>query len=323
MRHWTWIVPLVLVAGAVAERWHHDRVTRAEAAETRRAEQARRASVVGRLTLTAPYAGGLQARLDLTGIEPKRRVRRFGSRPDGTFQLDNLEPGRYNLQAVWYRTNAPTDLVAVPLLALDIPPGATLRGIEMMVTTGVVVRGHTISDDHHLGVAGCGIEARLEPVAEGVLFGALASDHGAFEFRVPAGFRYRVRARRPQFGQLITTNPDRPERPPFDAEWIDLDLTTPPPTAEVELPMHYGEHVAGQVVDAGGRPVAGALVSARQAPAYRPPAVRTDADGRFIVVGFLPSEAELVAEHNGLRAVLPGVAVPAEQPVNLRLKAEG
>jgi flagellar biosynthesis/type III secretory pathway ATPase len=83
-----------------------------------------------------------------------------------------------------------------------------------------------------------------------------------------------------------------------------------PGTARVEIRLSAGTKIAGRVIDADGRGIEGALVSASQPGADASPGgvsiapigepgreIRTDAEGRFEVPGLAPGRHVVVVSH--------------------------
>lgn len=91
------------------------------------------------------------------------------------------------------------------------------------------------------------------------------------------------------------------------------DLEAPPATGRrVEVALERGAEIAGEVRDAAGAPIEGALVSAPFPPVA---SARTDAAGRFTLKGLASGNHELVARHPAYQAKsTPPIAVAAEEP---------
>lgn len=91
------------------------------------------------------------------------------------------------------------------------------------------------------------------------------------------------------------------------------DLEAPPATGRrVEVALERGAEIAGEVRDAAGAPIEGALVSAPFPPVA---SARTDAAGRFTLKGLASGNHELVARHPAYQSKsTPPIAVVAEGP---------
>jgi protocatechuate 3,4-dioxygenase beta subunit len=173
--------------------------------------------------------------------------------PDGGFAFQPPEPGRWLLQAV----TAPGYLPFAPEwghspVELDARPGLHVRGLEIHLAPAVELLGRVVDDDG-APVAGAAVrilgavsEAALVTIADRFVSDA----RGEFRFSAPEG-------------ALLEARKDgyRPGRAELD--WnaavnrrVTLELSPAgrsfPPAAPI----------AGRVVERGGRPVAGALVTA-------------------------------------------------------------
>lgn len=106
-----------------------------------------------------------------------------------------------------------------------------------------------------------------------------------------------------------------------------LCLALTPPTLAVEeaSPELPADDLTGFVYDGAGLPLIGVLVNVFLPEAQGPPAAITVTDdrGRFVVPDLPEGEYTLMARSVGfVQAVLPGVVVPRQEPVNLQLRQE-
>jgi len=138
--------------------------------------------------------------------------------------------------------------------------------------------------------------------SRGAPFEGTADETGTFELsRVPVG-NYTIRIEAPE---LLTHNAEArlvASRTGLE----DLDVG--------DISLSAGGSLRGEVVDALGATVAGAEVAAGAPPAWEA-AVRTDAEGAFLLSGLTPGDASLTARH-------PGAGTSAPLAVRVRAREE-
>lgn len=181
---------------------------------------------------------------------------------------------------------------------LVLRPGATLRGI--------------ILDEERAPVAGAAVEART--TEEGGSWRAESSADGSF--MLPAltpGAGLEVSVRHRDFAPAVL---------------LDVEVSREP----LEIVLHPGASLAGQVVDAAGRGVGEAVVVVSAMPDPRNPVsaqglsekIAVEPDGRFALLHVPPGTISLHASARGYRdAELNGIEVgPGESQDGLELVLE-
>jgi protocatechuate 3,4-dioxygenase beta subunit len=188
--------------------------------------------------------------------------------------------------------------------------------IQINLSRGTVVKGRVTAVRGRSYVAG----ATVVLIAEAVRQVGRTGDDGAYAFRDVALGPVRVIATHPDFADgevsAVVQATGRADRP---FELPDLELTDP-------------GSIEGRVLDAEGRPVAGARVGVGLVPAYLPagalpPDVAlTDEQGRFTLSSLRPGRADVEAYHaQAGRGRVPGVVVDSGRTtsnVSIRLAAE-
>lgn len=180
----------------------------------------------------------------------------------------------------------------------------------VVLTRGASARGRLIGEDGE-PVAGGEVALQQRPEdldgrPEEPARRAAAGPDGRFELlHLPPG-RYRLSARAPGRAPVAQVAVEVPA----GVRQVDLG----------DLPLAAGTALAGRVVDERDRPLAGAKIQVVSVPAAAPPAV-SGADGGFRLADLAPGRADLSVVREGyLQVTLRGVAVPAAEPLIVRLR---
>jgi hypothetical protein len=258
-----------------------------------------------------------------------------------------LPPARESVRVVVTADREPVDAAQVTLLSLD--PSAPLRQTLFTGSDGVVTIGDARGLDVRIVVEAPGFTqavlrqeqapeevllalvrgvivtgrvtavrgrqylsgASVTILSEGRRVAALTDGEGGFTLREVAPGSARVQVSHPKYAtrelDVVIAGTGRDDRP-FELEPIDL-----PDPASVE----------GEVVDASGKPVAGARVSSGIVPAYLPAGALpegmavTDRKGRFVLLGVTPGKLDLEAYAPEIgRGRVRGVEVGSGRPAS-------
>jgi protocatechuate 3,4-dioxygenase beta subunit len=209
----------------------------------------------------------------------------------GRFRLTGLSRGAYQVRASRSGGGGPFGNFTAP--ATDASTGDTDLRIELAAEGAIVGKVAFAS-----GEAPAAFSVSLGGWGAGTPF---SSKSGAFELPELAPRKYTIAIRGPGFDSKQLS----------DVE-VKAGETTDLGTIEVKK----GRTIAGRVVDAGGSPVAGALVragrtifgdgSSSKSAFGGPPGAqntketRTDDGGRFAIFGLGPRDISVVAEHESL-----------------------
>ncbi len=196
-----------------------------------------------------------------------------------------------------------------------VPPGEAATA-TLKLQRGVTVSGRVV--DAATGAPLAGGRVLVSPVGEQgearfYLYATTDAD-GRFRTHVPAGGRVQAWPQTPPAGYLQPDPPPGEEyaRPPQAA--ADADITFP----DIKLRKSVG--LAGRVVDADGKPVAGAVVFTDASEPFGRDAIRSGPDGRFTVPGLDPDDEVRVWVRQADRVNVPQVAkVNAPEPLTIRL----
>jgi hypothetical protein len=219
-------------------------------------------------------------------IDGPSRGRRAVSDAGGSFVLDGLAAGRYQLEvrAAGFPP-ARASAVTGDRASIALAVGATLR---------VAVR------DHHTGAALAGV--RLEAGGpDGGRASGVADERGVVTLPALAAGSWRLRAAHPGYAR---------------AEQRIVVAATRGGGAEATLELSRGAAIAGVVRDASGERVAGARVAIGGA------VTTTDLHGRFRLGAAPTGAVELVAEHGEARGSQRLVLAPGDERLTVELRLD-
>ena len=204
----------------------------------------------------------------------------------GAFLFESVEPGKISL-----RTSA-DGFQEKTLDEIEVPEGEDLEGLRLLLEPGAVVEGTVLLADGRPAIG-----ARVEPVdttpvrGPRMMVNASTSDgDGRYRLEGLKSGPGSISARHDEYGRAVK---DIELRPGLNR----LDLTFP-----------GGQSVSGRVVDAGGAPVAGALVEVQPAgQRWGGNEATTGPDGAFTVDGVQDGSYQLAATRQGFA---PAVDAP-------------
>lgn len=263
-----------------------------------------------------PLGGAL---VTVTGTSTRAIAPHVVTGIDGSFRLEGLPAGRYSVTAAAFgRLPARHD-------ALQLSPGADHHDLRLTLATGGNVLEGTITDIDGGPVEGALVQAFRDDFAtsDRVAYGTLSDDEGRYRLSLPDG-AWDVEAG--DVGYSPAKQPVHLARGPGHADFV----------------LVPGAEIHGRVVErATGRPVADAVVgfgrraqrgSGRSVDSSKPhEAVRTDAQGQFVLRPLEPAEYALYATAPGLgtlaaprvHAAIGEVVTDVVVPVDPALEASG
>lgn len=197
---------------------------------------------------------------------------------EGAFQFSAVAPGKILLRA--HRD----DYQPSAARTLEIQPGRSLEKVELVLERGAVITGRIARPDG-LPVPGAHVRVR-EPGQRGVWTEFLFADsdgEGIYRLDGVPLRRQRVEA--------------------FDAlgARVSREIEVRPGDNSLDLVLEPGRQVRGRVVDASGRPVAGARGTLRPTGSVTPDVARARStfDGTFMFAGVAGGTYELTFEREG------------------------
>ncbi len=229
------------------------------------------------------------------------------ARADGTFQFDDVPPGKYTITP---RLPPTLPFYAEPLAAFEVKPGGAVTGVALALRPAVAVRGRVIDKTSGTGIKGVQV----------VVHGTNPPRHLAWSTTDAQG-RYTVYIKPATINVFVQRAPA--------SHLIREDQGTPSVNAirDVDYPdikLDRAVQLTGVVVDVDGKPVAGAQVSC-PVPNFHASFDRelmpvTDSQGKFIVNRLDPKDNAPLRARTG-RAVTAAavVVVPADQKDPVRL----
>lgn len=197
----------------------------------------------------------------LTQLHGRRDIR---SEENGRFVFRDLAPGDWTLKLQGHGLPSHADV------SLHLAPGEFRNGLELWLGEGVAIEGR-VGDEHGDPIADVCVTATSEDEARpGAGFG-LTDESG--HFRVtglqPGSFALEVRA--PNGDGRALARFERFRQPGIVAGHAPIDIRLVPRSSSIR----------GRVLDAEGRPVAGAFVWRLEEPFPPQEFVLSEADGRF------------------------------------------
>jgi protocatechuate 3,4-dioxygenase beta subunit len=224
------------------------------------------------------------------------------SEDDGSFRLEGLEPGAYKIRV------ASDELIGMSAEKIHVGLGQTSEPVVVRVQPAFAVRGTVLVDAKtpcsHASVRLEGKERKDESYGSGA-----GQEDGTILIKGVLPGTYEVTV---QCSGFVSED----EYPDLVIAQASLEGQT--------WTVHAGQTIRGVVLDAAGKPVEGASISARGKAAKDPRArlgrswgERTEPDGSFVVEGLLPGTYELSARHDDMPAPHEPteVEVPAGQDV--------
>lgn len=219
---------------------------------------------------------------------------------DGAYRLTDVIPGMVSLRL--QGGEAVGDWTSQGYAALNVRAGKELNGLNLVLERGVIVSGRVLTRQGGAPVK----NAQVRLSGENGPNRSLTTDaEGRFSGRVPAGQVY------------VSVDGVADER--FSrsvSQWVTVDEANNP-VLELRVPdaamMNPIRDLAGTVVDANGKPVAGSTVTNLSGGT-----TTSDADGRFRFEGLTKPGSTLVASKGGAMSSR-GFEVSTEKAVTVRL----
>jgi hypothetical protein len=232
------------------------------------------ARVQGRVVTKLPGVSVAGLKVWYQPSRPRQDQSPYYSNPGGTtrtdatgrFRFDGLREGTVNICVSENETDLPWTYRAAQ--DVELKSGWTKAAIIELIR-GVEVEGTVLSRATGEPISGAqlGVYGPFRPRSGAATLGATTDAHGKFRYRLPPGETYfYVMGNSPGHADrtvVIPENVDRFEVPPIVPGYILI--------------------VSGRILDADGRPVAGATVSCigEKGPLFDSPNAVTDAKGAF------------------------------------------
>jgi protocatechuate 3,4-dioxygenase beta subunit len=224
-------------------------------------------AVEGKVTVedTGQPLAGIKIKLEgsksgLYGSEYRDTIE---SAEDGSFRIPDVQPGEYNVRAIFPGQPVPDWVLSTAKLQngqVTVVAGETTRGLEIQASKGAIVQVSVVMTNDLSPVVGVPVSAAGSTAYTGI--------NGMAMFRVPLGRNY-FSTRKDSTSQSREADVEAGH---ITNVWIQL---IPPPT------------ITGTVRDPSGAPVPGALVSYH--PGHSPNApdaaeATTDKNGRYEII---------------------------------------
>lgn len=219
---------------------------------------------------------------------------RAATRPDGSFTLEGIDPGRYRLsaQAVGYHTGETGPV--------EVREGAETPAVEIRLEKGREIRGRVL-DPRGGAVAGASVIAAPSDSVERTAIPASTDVNGSFVLTAPAE------------GALDVVAVARGYAP------ARASGVVPDDSAEIVLRMSAGGRIRVRVVDGEGAPIPGARATVAASPPYPGSDLAmwmsgnlvTGPDGTALATGLAPGSYAVTVEMAGKRAT--GTVTVAEE----------
>ena len=205
--------------------------------------------------------------------------RRVESEEDGTFEVADVPPGRVDVAA------GAAGFRRLELGGIEVPADEPLRGLELVLVPGAEVRGTVTEAD---GKPAAGVFVAVTET------GSMSLGHDGT--MTDADGKYLISGTAPGMRKVLAM--DRASRRASKNVEIELGSNV------VDLVFEGGVEVSGQVLDAGGVPVAGALVRIRPSrtsgvPRFGRMEASSGSDGSFSVADVAPGTYDLSATKEG------------------------
>lgn len=260
-------------------------------------------SIRGRLAVGEKGLGGQPVAAVPADCDSAWRWETTKTAEDGSYRITGLPPGVYTVGAGLDAALEKT-VVAVQATISEAQPEARA---DLAAIDGGVVAGRVVDAETKAPIPGARVRVYLGE--QGYESGAgeqSTPTEGSYRFRVPPG---PVRA-------IVTTPAPRGYLVDLQQEWPvtvkDGQKTT------VEIPLKRGLTLAGHVVDAAGKPVAGARVSAAWGTGNGWADDKSGQDGGFRLEGLPETEFSLSATHSDDALTMP-LKLKAPFPPDLKV----
>jgi uncharacterized GH25 family protein len=232
----------------------------------------------------------------------------------GEYELKQLPRGSFNV-CVMLGPDVEKQWTA-SAVEVTVAEGERREHQDLTLIKGGLIEGKVVRKESGAGAPGVyvGLHGPSRPRSGAMIGGRTTGEDGSFSFRVPPGENFMYVSGPAPEGYL------RPEvgSPSRMLELRVADGQTVPVT--LELPRDPSPLVSGRVLDADGKPVAGAFVSAespRERWEYR--GTRTDAAGQFQLAA--PRGSKLRAGKGAMRTAEAVETRGAEEDLVLRVQA--
>ena len=233
---------------------------------------------------------------------------------DGSFQFDNVPPGRYSIQADT-PFDGPYDSQGV--YGVTVAPGSAVAGLAVKVRRLPVIEGRVIDAENGQGLAGVNL---------GVLLGQNPYN-SAWHPRASTDAQGRYRVSIPHPPRLVQVVPGHTKTNTglHSDIWPKLNVGGDQKWPDLKLARSLT--VDGIAVDGQGRPVPGAnvfVISPHDLPqALKGPTTVTQPDGTFRLEQLIPDDNITVLSRTDTAATNPDVSIrPREQRGRLTLTIE-
>ena len=203
----------------------------------------------------------------------------------GRFEFESVEPGKISLQA------SADGYQEKKLDEIEVPAGEDVEGLQLALEPGAVLEGTVLLADGRPAIG-----ARVAPVGSGDRRGPSFTPSAATS---DGDGRYRLEGLKSGPASVAATHGD------YGRAVKDLELR--PGANRLDLTFPGGQTVSGRVVDAGGAPIAGALVEVQSAgQRWGGNEARTGPDGSFAVEDVQDGSYELAATRQGFAPSVDG-----------------